>query len=142
MKTRPEIAVEYFNGGCNCAQAVLSALIDYTGLDVETSQRLASGLGGGIGNANSICGAISGTVMAFGLWQGHTNADKATTFYRERFLKELSQFTPRFSCREILKRKPSFINNQMRVCVGVVSKSVEIFEDMLKSDDRGEKKEE
>jgi len=132
MKTRSDIAINYFNGGCNCAQAVLSALKDYTGLDIETSQNISAGFGGGIGNANSICGAVSGTIMAIGVWKAHYGATKSTTFYRERFLKELKHYTPEFTCKGIMNRRPCFINNQSRVCIGVVSKSVEIFEEIVK----------
>jgi C_GCAxxG_C_C family probable redox protein len=132
MKTRSDIAINYFNGGCNCAQAVLTALKDYTGLDIHTSQSITAGFGGGIGNANSICGAVSGTVMAIGMWHGKAHPDKSVTFYRERFLKEFGKFTPQYTCKGILKKRPSFINNQTRVCVGAVSKSVEIFEDLVK----------
>ena len=45
----------------NCAQSVLAAFGDLTGLDDETAKKVAGGLGGGIGGCrNEVCGALSG----------------------------------------------------------------------------------
>ena len=46
--TTAELAKQNFLNGCNCAQAVLLAFSDETGLDRATALRLASGLGGGM----------------------------------------------------------------------------------------------
>lgn len=61
-----ETAVAYHTNGCNCAQSVLMALQNETGLDEDTSRRVATGFGGGV-RCGEICGSISGAVMAFGL---------------------------------------------------------------------------
>ena len=42
-----ESAIAYHNGGCNCAQSVLAALQEETGLDENTAKRVAAGFGGG-----------------------------------------------------------------------------------------------
>ena len=67
-----ETAVAYHTNGCNCAQSVLMALQNETGLDEDTSRRVATGFGGGV-RCGEICGSITGAVMAFGL-----AADQAT----------------------------------------------------------------
>ncbi|MDY5594841.1 MAG: C-GCAxxG-C-C family protein [Oscillospiraceae bacterium] len=64
--TVKERAVEYHNTGCNCAQSVLCALHDYTGLDDQTAQRISAGFGGGA-RCGELCGAITGGIMALGL---------------------------------------------------------------------------
>jgi len=71
-----EKAADIFNGGHNCAQAVLGAFCEEYGLDTDTALRIARGLGSGVRNAE-ICGAVSGAVLVIGLKYGH---DKALKF--------------------------------------------------------------
>ena len=52
-----ETAVAYHTNGCNCAQSVLMALQNETGLDEDTSRRVATGFGGGV-RCGEICGSI------------------------------------------------------------------------------------
>ena len=67
-----ESAIAYHDNGFNCAQSVLAALQEETGLDESTAKRVAAGFGGGV-RCGEICGSITGAVMAFGL-----AADQAT----------------------------------------------------------------
>lgn len=59
----------------NCAQGVLCALEDKTGLDHETGKRISSGFGGGL-RRGEICGAITGAAMAVGLAAGDGDGHK------------------------------------------------------------------
>lgn len=61
-----EKATEYHKRGLNCAQSVLCACGENTGLDENTAIAVAAGFGGGV-RSGEICGAISGAVMALGL---------------------------------------------------------------------------
>ncbi len=61
-----EKATALHESGFNCAQAVLSALGEYTGLDEKTALAIGSGFGGGM-RCGEICGSISGGVMALGM---------------------------------------------------------------------------
>ena len=58
-----EKARALFLEGYNCAQAVLCAFDDLTGLDRETSARLASSFGGGMGRMREVCGTVSGALL-------------------------------------------------------------------------------
>ena len=60
-----ENAVALHAEGLNCAQCVLCACGEYTGLDRKAMISLASGFGGGV-RCGEICGAISGAVMSIG----------------------------------------------------------------------------
>lgn len=51
---------------CSCAQAVLAAFSEDFGLSQEQAFALGSGFGGGM-RTGSVCGAITGGVMALGL---------------------------------------------------------------------------
>ena len=43
-----ESAIAYHDNGFNCAQSVLAALQEETGLDESTAKRVAAGFGGGV----------------------------------------------------------------------------------------------
>ena len=61
-----ELANNYHIAGYNCAQSVLCACAEYTGLDEKTALAVSAGFGGGL-RSEEICGAISGAVMALGM---------------------------------------------------------------------------
>ena len=85
-----ESAIAYHDNGFNCAQSVLAALQEETGLDESTAKRVAAGFGGGV-RCGEICGSISGAVMAFGL-----AADQATA---TAMTKQMTQsFRTEFGC--------------------------------------------
>lgn len=64
---KKEYAVEFKHNGCNCAQAVLCAFAEETGLSVETLKQLGSAFGGGMGCMEGTCGALCGAEMLLGL---------------------------------------------------------------------------
>jgi len=54
-----------------CAQAVLGAIKKVTGNKISDDVfKAATGLAGGIGNSGNTCGAITGGVMAMGIFRG------------------------------------------------------------------------
>jgi len=61
-----KLATAYHEKGFNCAQSVLCANAEYTGLDEKTALAVSGGFGGGL-RCGEICGAVSGAVMAVGL---------------------------------------------------------------------------
>jgi C_GCAxxG_C_C family probable redox protein len=62
-------AIKNFQSGYNCAQSVLLALYAYLepGSNNELVPKIAAGFGGGIGRCGSVCGALTGTIMAVGI---------------------------------------------------------------------------
>jgi len=75
MKTHEERAVELFREGRNCAQAVVGAFCDVTGMDFSTALRLSGTFGGGFGRMREVCGAVSGMCMVLGMLYGYDSAD-------------------------------------------------------------------
>ena len=61
-----EKALDWHKKGNNCAQAVIAACSDMTGLDEKTALAISAGFGGGL-RSGEVCGAISGAVMAVGM---------------------------------------------------------------------------
>ena len=120
MKSRSDIAVEYFKEGYNCAQAVFAAFADKYGIDKNTALRLSSSFGGGIGRMREICGAASGMFMVAGLETGAVDgADrdgKAENYKKVRELAErFKDQTGSLICRELLGLDESEKNAETHV---------------------------
>ena len=105
-------AAELFLGGYNCAQSVVVAFSDLTGLDESFSARMASSFGGGMGRMREVCGAVSGMLMVLGLLYGYdTPGDDVS---KKQLYTVVQQLSGKFReevgsivCREILKNPPS-----------------------------------
>lgn len=66
-------AEELFRGGFFCSEAVVSAIRSNFELDIpEEVIAMASGFPVGIGRSKCLCGAVSGGVMALGIFFGRT----------------------------------------------------------------------
>ena len=100
--------------GYNCAQAVVSALADQTGLPEETLVRAAAGFGAGMGTTEATCGALIGAGIAAGLAAGKTGATAYTRQILQRFrtlcgatacrdLKAVTNGKPLCSCADCVK---------------------------------------
>ena len=71
MTKHEEKARALFCSGYNCAQAVFAAFAPELGVDEKTAAKIASSFGGGMGGTRSVCGAVSGMLMAAGLLFGY-----------------------------------------------------------------------
>ena len=112
MKTRGEIAKQNFLSGYNCAQSVLLAFSDVTGLDRDTAMRLASSFGGGMGRLREVCGAVSASFMVLGLIHGYDAESPAEKEDKLAHYARVQALASRFRdsegsivCREILARQ-------------------------------------
>jgi C_GCAxxG_C_C family probable redox protein len=108
MKTKSEVAAEKFLSGYNCAQAILYAFGPDLGLDAETAQKVATGLGAGMGRRGEVCGAVTGGILALGLKYGRGGQqDRSATEETYRKTEELmAGFERRHrscSCRVLLE---------------------------------------
>ncbi len=90
-------ARESFLSGYGCAQAVLLAFPDLTGLDEATAARLASSFGGGMGRMREVCGAVSGALMVLGFADGY--ADPHDTKAKNTHYARVRDFAERFKAR-------------------------------------------
>ena len=106
-------AAELFLGGSNCAQAVLLAFEDVTGLKPEFAAKLSSGFGGGIGRLREVCGAVSGMLMVANLLYGYSDPGDNDVNKKEHYqlVQDLAgrvrEEAGSIICREILKNPPS-----------------------------------
>lgn len=105
MAERVEKAVELFNQGYNCSQAVFGAYADLFGIDFDTAMKLSAGFGGGFGRMREVCGAFSGITMIAGLkTEDYSPKAKADIYLKIRQLSEkFSEENGSIICRELLK---------------------------------------
>ncbi len=106
--SKADEARELFVEGANCAQAVLLPFARECGLDRETSARLASSFGGGMGRMREVCGALTGIFMVAGLLYGCSDfTDKDSKDAQYALIQDLArQFkasTGTIICRDLLK---------------------------------------
>lgn len=67
-----------FKGGLNCAESILHVFNEMLSNPLNPdSLKMASGFGGGCGHAGSMCGALAGSVMVIGLFEGRTDSSQA-----------------------------------------------------------------
>lgn len=101
-----------FEEGYNCAQAVFGAFSDVTGIGFETSLKLSSGFGGGMGRMREVCGAVSGMFMVLDALEGYTSptdneAKKELYAKIQKLAGEFKAENGSIICRELLGGTPS-----------------------------------
>ena len=106
---RAEAARQNFLSGYGCAQAVLLAYADLTGIEEKTLARLGSSFGGGMGRLREVCGAVSGAFAVLGFLCGYDDpTDKEGKSRHYADVRELARRITEKSgsgsiiCREIL----------------------------------------
>lgn len=100
-------ALNCFQDGFNCAQAVLSTYASQFNMDKEMALRVAGGFGGGMGSMGETCGAVTGAFMVIGLKYGKTQKeDKEAKWKTYKMVQEFTKrFTDKYSsikCQDLL----------------------------------------
>ncbi len=102
-----DAAHKLFDKGLNCAQSVLAAKSDLTGLSVTNSLKIATGFGAGMAKMQQTCGAVTGAYMVIGALHGRVNPDDEAS--RDKTYGLIEEFNRRFielhgslNCRELL----------------------------------------
>lgn len=108
MSERTQRAVELFKSGFNCSQSVFAAFAGEFGMDEETALKVSAGLGGGVGRAREVCGAVSGAAMLVGFKYGATDGDDTEAKQRcyqvvQQIIAEFKENNPSIVCRELLE---------------------------------------
>ena len=117
MTDHAELCEKYFMSGANCAQAVICAFMDCTGLDYETSMKLGSSFGGGFGRLREVCGAFSGACAVAGLLWGYSDtSDKNLKAQHYALIQDMAERFRKINgsliCRELLEGIESSANPQ------------------------------
>jgi C_GCAxxG_C_C family probable redox protein len=102
-----EKAANLFKQDYNCAQSVLLTMQEYYGSPQNSLvPKIATAFGGGIGRRGSLCGALTGAIMAIGLKHG---TNKTVLIEKEKAYEVALRFYDRFTeecgspfCRELI----------------------------------------
>ena len=138
-----EKAASLFKEGYNCAQSVLLTMQEFWNEKKPLEPKVASAFGGGIGGRGSLCGALTGGVIAIGQKYGNNEPNSkgrdetysvALKFY-DRFQKEFGSVF----CRDLIgydltdskERKKAWESQVfLNKCVHFVEKAVDILIDL------------
>jgi C_GCAxxG_C_C family probable redox protein len=99
-------AVQLFDNGLNCSQAILTAFGEPFGVDPESAKKVGRPWGGGLGRMGQICGAVTGAIALLGYAQSSAR-DEAEA--RNDICASIQELVRRFEvgngtlvCRELL----------------------------------------
>ncbi len=103
-----ENALAMFQGGNNCAQAVLLAYADQVGLSAENAKKITACFGGGM-CTGGVCGAISAAMMVLGMENFDPKAEVATEKVKTRkigmdFMKNMAEMFGSTDCTHIFSQ--------------------------------------
>ena len=104
---RSSVAMDLFKKGYNCAQSILFAFREESGLVEETVLKITCGLGAGMGRKGEVCGAVTGGILVLGLRHGKVeNGDlpaKEITYSKTlEFMRRFEAKHGSCICRELL----------------------------------------
>ena len=110
----------------NCAQAVLLPFAEDLGMSEEDVMRIAVHFGGGM-KMGSVCGAVTGGLMALGL-AGLDKPQIANAFCR----KIRDNHEGMLDCKDLLKANAQRGGEKKPHCDGMVYELVSVVEDLLR----------
>lgn len=145
-KMLSEKAVKHFQEGYNCAQSVLLTMSEHWDSKNAVIPKIATGFGGGIGRRGSICGALTGGVMAIGTRYGtnEPSAEKKLQCYKlsQELFKQFELRHGTVLCSELIHYDLSNPDEQKKAhetkvfekkCTNFVRTSVEILLDLTET---------
>lgn len=109
----------------NCAQAVFIPFAEKKGISTAQATAITANFGSGM-RAGLTCGAITGGLMALGLYDAG-DAEASTEFMRR--MKSLHGGLS--DCRDLLREEVHSPAEKKPHCDGMVYEAVEIVEEML-----------
>ena len=94
MTAISEKAIQNFQGGLNCAQAIVAAYADTLKIDHQLALSMSCAFGGGMGRLQETCGAVTGSYMVLGVYNGQKYFDNKER--KERTYALVQEFSRRF----------------------------------------------
>ena len=132
-----EEAVQLFEDGYMCSQAVLAVFCEEFGLSREQAFKISISFGGGM-RKGEVCGACTGAIMALGLKYGEnkSKSDEMCVKFLDSFEKENGSYI----CRDLLDCdirteegiKYAIDNNLFKeICPKMVESAVKIAQELI-----------
>ena len=145
MKFKQDKAIGSFRSGLNCAQAVLTAYSDNLSFDNSLALNISSGFGGGMGRLQETCGAVTGSFMVLGIYNGKKYNEN--TLKKEKSYSMIQLFSEKFKsihgttdCKSLLKCDLKTEEGQLfakenhlfeTLCERCISDSIMIIEELI-----------
>lgn len=132
-----EEAVQLFEDGYMCSQAVLAVFCEEFGLSRKQAFKISISFGGGM-RKGEVCGACTGAIMALGLKYGEnkSKSDEMCVKFLDSFKKENGSYI----CRDLLDCdirteegiKYAIDNNLFKeICPKMVESAVKIAQELI-----------
>ena len=128
------MAGDYFRKGFNCAEAVFMAFRDFLDIDVpEDMVRMATGMGGGLGHAGCMCGALNGSVMVLGLLKGRKSPEESRdgAYALAREFHDRFETNFKYTCCRNLNPYPFDSKDHLRNCIKITGNTAKLLADYL-----------
>jgi|LGOV01.1.fsa_nt_gb C_GCAxxG_C_C family probable redox protein len=128
---KKSIAKKNYMGKFNCAQSVVLAFKDEIGLSDEYLEKISLGFGGGIGNLQKTCGALTGGVIVLSILDKDNLKSSIKKLFKEfeirnQYVDCLSLININFSdTLYVLTEEENIIKQEK--CLGYVLDVVEIL---------------
>ena len=143
--TRQDQAVDYFDRGFHCSQAVLAAYADQCGLSEEKALKLGACFGSGM-RKGQVCGACTGALMVLGFLYGYDDPDnlkskKTADEVNDRMMDGFAEACGSCLCKEILGYDISTPEGKQRareknlfrdLCPQMVRNAVNVLENIIR----------
>jgi C_GCAxxG_C_C family probable redox protein len=95
---------ELFDSGFHCAESVLLAVAESKGIQSDFIPKVATGFCGGVSRTCGMCGAVSGGIMAIGLFTGRNSPNDSRDEAYALVQKLLDLFETKFgstNCKQL-----------------------------------------
>jgi len=129
-----ELATAAHKEGYNCAESILRVFRTELNLPLhEETLTIATGFGGGLGQAGCLCGALSGAIMVISLLQGRTDAKQSKDPAYANVKEFHTLFVQKFSasCCRALKAHAFGTTEQRHNCLQIVAATADLLYQFL-----------
>lgn len=123
------LAVYYRRQGRNCAESVLLAFCDYSGVEPSPYIRMVSGFVSGIGGAGCACGSLAAAIGCAGLSSGRDTAGEDKKYLYDLCRRIHDRFEAQFqsTCCRVLSKRRTDKEAQHLYCDGLACSAAAIL---------------
>ncbi len=131
-------AVDFFNEGYSCSEAMIQAASDFSLIDKEDAKILnkaATVYSGGMGS-RCLCGAVAGVEMVVGYLFGREDNSSSPAYAKQLAAELIDSFREKrkVTCCKALSAKYEFASPERREnCKSIVYDAAEILENIVKT---------
>jgi C_GCAxxG_C_C family probable redox protein len=136
--------LDHFCDGYNCSQSVLLTMFEHWNGKSDLIPKIATPFGGGIGRCGSVCGALTGGLMAIGIRYGtnQPSEKKRAKAYKiaKKFYREFRKQNGSVLCKELIGcdlsrskglKKARETNVFQEKCEPILIRTVELLVDLI-----------